>query len=130
MIGLDTNVLVRYLAQDDPIQSERATTLINTLTPENPGYITLVALVELVWVMESCYNTTKTEIVTILQMLLGTKELIVENAETAIRASKVFSLSKAGFADCLIERSANKAGCQYSVSFDANAVKDAGFRQL
>ena len=130
MIGLDTNVLARYLSQDDPKQSARATALIHSFTPDNPGFIPLVSLVELVWVMQSCYQAKKTEIVSILQMLLGTRELVVENAETAIKALKVFSGSKADFSDCLIERSANKAGCDHCVSFDAYAIKDAGFREL
>ena len=54
MIGLDTNILVRYLAQDDAEQAKRANRIIDRLTPENPGFVPLVALVELVWVLESC----------------------------------------------------------------------------
>lgn len=130
MIGLDTNVLVRYLAQDDPKQSARATALINAFTPEHPGFIALVSLIEVVWVMQSCYRATKSEVVAILDTLLRTQELIVENAETAIKALKMFEASKADFSDCLIERSADKAGCCYCVSFGANAVKTAGFRAL
>ncbi|NMM26332.1 MAG: type II toxin-antitoxin system VapC family toxin [Glaciimonas sp.] len=128
MIGLDTNVLVRYIAQDDLKQSLRATILINGLSNEAPGFITLVSLVELVWVMQSCYNASKPEIVAILEMLLRTQELVVENAETAIRALHVFAGSKADFADCLIERSAHKAGCEYTVTFDGGAAKAAGMQ--
>lgn len=128
MIGLDTNVLVRYIAQDDEKQSPQATAFINTLSSENPGFIPLVSLVELVWVMQSCYSATKPEIVAILDMLLRTQELLVENAETAIRALTVFSASKADFSDCIIERSANKAGCEYTVTFDGSAAKTAGMQ--
>lgn len=130
MIGLDTNVLVRYLAQDDAKQSARATKLMHSLTAEKPGFVTLVSLVEIVWVMQSCYQATKQEVVAILDTLLRTQELIVENADTAMKALKIFAASKADFSDCLIERSANKAGCTYCVSFDANAVKTAGFRLI
>lgn len=80
--------------------------------------------------MQSCYEATKPEIVAILETLLSTRELLVENAETAIKALRVFAISKADFSDCLIERSANKAGCEYTVSFDAKAVKTAGFQLL
>jgi len=128
MIGLDTNVLVRYIAQDDVKQSARATTLINSLSSENPGFITLVSLVELVWIMKSCYSATKQEIIAILETLMRTQELLVENAETAMKALAVFSGSKADFSDCLIERSANKAGCEYTATFDANAAKTAGMK--
>lgn len=128
MIGLDTNVLVRYIAQDDPKQSPRATAVINALSSEEPGFVTLVSLVELVWVMQGCYKATKPEIVDILEMLLRTQELIVENAETAMKALHHFAKSKADFSDCLIERSAHKVGCEYTVTFDGNAAKTAGMR--
>ena len=130
MIGLDTNVLVRYIAQDDPKQSAVATNLINSLTKEHPGFVSVVSMVELVWVMQSCYKSTKIEIVNILETILSTRELIIENAETIIRATHVYSGTGADFADCLIERSANKAGCEYSVTFDIDAMKHAGFRGL
>ncbi len=128
MIGLDTNVLVRYIAQDDAKQSAMATALIDTPTSENPGFITLVSLVELVWVIQSCYNATKPELVVILEKLLRTQELLVENTETAIKALHAFSQSKAEFSDCLIERSADKAGCEYTATFDRNAAKTPGMR--
>lgn len=128
MIGLDTNVLVRYIAQDDPKQSRRATALFGMLSSENPGFITLVSLIELVWVMQRCYNATKPEIVAILETLIRTQELMIENTETAIKALTVFAGSKADFSDCLIERSANKAGCKYTVTFDEGAAKTTGMR--
>lgn len=103
MIGLDTNVLVRYIAQDDPKQSPIATKLITSLTTENPGFISQVSLVELVWVMQSCYKASKPEVVAILETLLSTRELLVENTEIAIKALKIFETSKADFSDCLIE---------------------------
>ena len=80
--------------------------------------------------MQSCYQATKLEVVAILDTLLRMKELITENAETAMKALKIFAGSKTDFSDCLIERSANKASCIYCVSFDANAVEAAGFRLL
>ena len=130
MIGLDTNVLVRYIAQDDIKQSALATNLIDSLTKESPGFITLVSIIELVWVMQSCYQSTKIEVVKILETLIATRELMIENTETVIKAIRVFSGSKADFSDCLIERSANKAGCEYSVTFDVDAIKYAGFKSL
>jgi len=130
MIGLDTNVLVRYIAQDDPKQSALASKLIDGLTIDNPGFITIVTVVELVWVLQSCYKSTKVEIVNVLNALIASKEMIVENTETVIRAIRIFSLSKADFSDCLIERSADKAGCEYSVTFDIGAIKHAGFKSL
>ena len=71
MIGLDTNVLVRYLTQDDKAQAAAATRFIEkTLTPETPGFISLVALVEVVWVLETCYHCTRQDIAAIIERLL------------------------------------------------------------
>ncbi|MGS0740660.1 PIN domain-containing protein [Glaciimonas sp. GG7] len=128
MIGLDTNVLVRYLAQDDAKQSPHATSLINSLTNDDPGFIPLIALVELVWVMQGCYGSTKPEVVAILQTLLRTSELIIENTDIAFKALDMFLASKADFSDCLIALSANKAGCECVFTFDKNAAKTAGMR--
>jgi predicted nucleic-acid-binding protein len=130
MIGLDTNVVVRYFAQDDEQQSALATAEIESLTDDSPGYISLVTLVELVWVMQGAYKVSKTEIISILQTLLQTREIRVENTEVALQALALFTSSKAGFADCLIERCGHKAGCAYTVTFDSDAAASAGMRLL
>lgn len=122
MIGLDTNVLVRYIAQDDKKQSALASQIIGDLTASNPGYITLIGLIELVWVMKSCYGASKPEMVVILERLLRTQELMVENAEVAHKALQLFSTTQADFADCLIERSSAFAGCAKTFTFDKNAA--------
>ena len=130
MIGLDTNVLVRYLAQDDARQSALASAMIDRLTPEDPGFVATVALVELVWVMQSCYAASKAEIVAILETLLRTRELVIENAGNTAQAVQRYAASKADFADCLIEGTARAAGCLHTVSFDKNAVRSAGMQPV
>ncbi|WOF81754.1 type II toxin-antitoxin system VapC family toxin (plasmid) [Pseudomonas sp. FeN3W] len=130
MIGLDTNVLVRYVSQDDPVQSPKATDLIESLTDGEPGFIAMVSVVELVWVLQSCYQATKSEIVDMLETLLRTKELVVERAEVVWQALRRFSDSKADFADCLIERCAHAAECEYTITFDSKAAKTAGMRHI
>ena len=60
MIGLDSNVIVRYIAQDDPVQSRKATRLIESLTADEPGYVSLVSVVELAWVLTGCYASAHT----------------------------------------------------------------------
>jgi predicted nucleic-acid-binding protein len=75
MIGLDTNGLVRYVAQDDKIQSAKATGLIESLTVETPGYVTQVALTELVWVMTRAYSAGREDVATIVEALLRAKEI-------------------------------------------------------
>lgn len=130
MIGLDTNVLVRYFAQDEAHQSPLASKIFSKLSIENPGFVTSVALVELVWVMQSCYGSSKAEIVKILQMLCGTRELSVENADATVAAVEIFAASSADFADCLIEQAGQSAGCQYTVTFDRTAAKLSGMHLL
>lgn len=127
MIGLDTNVLVRYLAQDDKAQSALATKLIEqTLTVSKPGFISAISLIEVVWVLEGCYGSTKDEIVDIVERLLRVKQLLVEDTEVVWQAVRLFRNGKADFADCLIERSGSAHGCDHTVSFDKAAVKAAG----
>ena len=128
MIGLDTNVLVRYIAQDDPKQSGEATELIQALSAESPGFISLVSLVELVWVMQGCYKASKSEMAAILDMLLRTKELVVENTEAALKANNIYANTNTDFSDCLIAQCGALAGCEVTFTFDKNATKAAGMR--
>jgi predicted nucleic-acid-binding protein len=126
VIGLDANVLVRYITQDDPKQSLRATKLIDSLSAENQGFIALVAVVELVWVLQGCYDATKSEVLSVLERLLRAKEMAVENAEVVWQALHAYARSNADFSDCLIERSASSAKCIHTVTLDGKAAKSAG----
>jgi len=130
MIGLDTNVLVRYVAQDDPNQSPKATRLIESLSADSPGYVSIVSVVELVWVLTRCYSSTRGEICAVLETLLRTKEIVVAHTDTVWKALRLFKGGKADFADCLIERSANEAGCSHTTTFDRDAVKYCGMRLI
>lgn len=126
MIGLDTNVLVRYVMQDDPRQSARATRLIESLTAEEPGFVPIVALVELVWVLSGSYGLDRGQVSAALEGLLRSKELSIDRAEQVKQALGRYSRAGADFADALIERMAASAGCTATLTFDAGAVKAAG----
>ena len=126
MIGLDTNVLVRYIMQDDVKQAVKATKLIEALDSDNPGYITMVSVVELYWVLTSCYDLTGRQVAQALEAILRTKQFLVERADQVMRALRVFGVGNADFADCLIERSASGAGCEQIMTFDVRASKHAG----
>lgn len=130
MIGLDTNVLVRYVAQDDPKQSPKATKLIESLTADAPGYVGIVSVIELVWVLEACYKSTRVEIGEVLETLLRTKEIVVAQADTVWKALRVFRSGNADFSGCLIERLANDAGCEHTATFDRDAAKTCGMRLI
>jgi predicted nucleic-acid-binding protein len=126
MIGLDTNVLVRYIMQDDPKQSPKATRLIESLDSESPGFITVVSVVELYWVLTSCYGLGGHDVKQAFEALLRVKQIVVDRADQVLRAMRVFDDGKADFADCLIERIASSAGCDETLTFDAVAAKYAG----
>ena len=126
MIGLDTNVLVRYVMQDDPKQAPKATKIIESLTQEDPGMLPLVALVEFVWVLGSCYELNRSQIAQAIDGILRTKEFVIERSEQVRQALRIFQGGSADFADCLIERSASHAGCEKIVTFDVAAAKATG----
>lgn len=126
MIGLDTNVLVRYIMQDDPKQSARATALVESLDDTGGGFVSLVSIVELVWVLGSSYELTRAQVAMALDGILRTRQFTIEQADQILRALRVFKVGKADFADCLIERSAASAGCEKTFTFDVSASKHAG----
>ena len=128
MIGLDTNVLVRYIMQDDPKQSPKANRLIDAFTPERPGFVPLVAIVELVWVLSSSYDLDRAQVAQALELLLRGKELVVDRAGLVLQALARFRSGGADFADCLIEGIARDAGYSATMTFDVGAVKAAGMK--
>ena len=134
MIGLDTNVLVRYLAQDDAKQAALATRLIeNQLTMTNQGFISLVVVAELCWVLSSLYTATMDELVATLDDLLNTPRFFIEKREVlqaAIARLKTASSRKEGLADALIAEIAALAGCTKTKTFDKTAVRSAGMTLL
>ncbi len=126
MTGLDTNVLVRYVMQDDPRQSPLANRLVESLSAEAPGFVPVVVLIELVWVLSGSYGLDRAQVAAVLGTLLRSKELVVDHAEVVAQALKRFSANGADFADALIERLSAAAGCSATMTFDAGAAKAAG----
>ncbi len=130
MLGLDTNVLVRYIMQDDAKQAAKATVLIESLTSEKPGFVSTVALAELAWVLASAYGLSRAQQGQAIEQLLRTQEILVERADQVLRALRLFKASSADFADCLIERAGAAAGCKHTLTFDGGASKNAGMQLL
>lgn len=134
MIGLDTNVLVRYLAQDDVKQSASATRFIETqLNERSPGFISVVVLVELCWVLERLYGATVREIGDMVNDLLGTPNFHLQQRQAVQEAAQLLLTQKtkgSGFADLLIARIALNEGCTSIVSFDRGAIRNAGMTLL
>ena len=123
MIGLDTNVVIRYLTQDDPKQSAIANRIIEQeLTEKNQGYITLISLIEIAWVLESCYEQTKDDLINVLGLLLTIKQISIEKTDLVYLALKRFRTGTADFSDALITLVSEDAGCKRIISFDKKAV--------
>jgi predicted nucleic-acid-binding protein len=126
MKGLDTNVLVRYIMQDDAKQALKATKLIESMESSNPGFVSNISLVELYWVLTSCYDLSNAQITQAIEIMMRAKTLVLERPEQIARALNLFKAGKADFADCLIHSSAIDAGCTETLTFDVSAAKHAG----
>jgi predicted nucleic-acid-binding protein len=128
MIGLDTNILVRYLAQDDPAQSAKATEILeHRLTEKNPGFVSVIAMVETVWVLDRAYGFTAQEIVTAVERLLQIEVLVVENEQEVFSAMVALKQGRGSFADALIAELGARVGCTRTLTFDQKAVRLSGF---
>jgi len=131
MIGLDTNILVRYLVQDDPVQSPKTTDFIRkTLTKANPGFVSAVALAETVWVLDRSYHFTDSEIAAAVEEILQTDALGVEHVAEAFIAMAALKTSHGDFADALIGAINTQAGCSRTITFDRKALRLPGFASL
>lgn len=131
MIGLDTNVVVRFLVQDDQVQSAIANRFMSRLGREKPGFISSIVLAEITWVLSRAYKSSREDIARAVEGLLRSAELIVENADAAYRALAIYQASpSAEFADALIAETASLAGAAETVTFDKNAASSLGMRLL
>jgi predicted nucleic-acid-binding protein len=126
MIGLDTNILARYLAQDDVKQAAQATHLMEkTLTVTEPGFISLIVLTELYWVLNKLYSVSSPEWLDTVDELLASQSLQIEQREVVQAAVLLCRHSKASYVDALISQVARAAGCGQTVSFDKAAIRYA-----
>lgn len=129
MIGLDTNILVRYLIQDDPAQSAKAAEIIEQkLSATNPGFVSVVAMTETVWVLDRAYGLTAQEIATAIERMLQVEVLDIENEQEVFAAMVALKQGRGTFSDALIAELGAKAGCSYTLTFDKKALRLTGFR--
>ena len=128
MIGVDTNVLARYIVQDDPEQADAAVRLIeDQCTAQSPGYVSVPVLMELVWVLTTAYRCEKSVVASVIGQILRTTEFLVEERETAWSALHEFEAGAADFADCLIAHRNHARGCTQTYTFDRSAARGRYF---
>ena len=131
MRGLDTNVLVRYLAADDPKQMRAAEKLIeDCLRKKESLFISILVLCELVWVLDRSYRQSKAAIVATLERIVEADLFVIELDVLVRRAIEEYRSGKGNFADYLIGGIAHNAGCADTVTFDHDLAGHAGFTVL
>jgi predicted nucleic-acid-binding protein len=131
MIGIDTNVLIRFLLKDDAKQSARALRFMrDEISAAAPGYVSLVTLLETVWVLDSLYGFTAEQQRAVVSDLLAVDTLEVAERESVSRAVAVSRDQRADFQDCLVAALGENAGCSHTVTFDSAAAKRGGMTLL
>lgn len=129
MIGLDTNILIRYVTQDDPVQSAKATHIIERqLSRANPGFVSVVTMAEAVWVLDRAYHLTDAKIAAAIERMLQVEVLVVENEQEVFRAMVALKQGRVAFADALIAELGARAGCTHTLTFDKKALRLPSFK--
>lgn len=129
MIGLDTNVVVRYLIQDEPDQAAAASAVIEALTEKDPGFLSLVTVVELHWVLRRAYKVNADRCADLIEGLLNARELRVDQ-DSVVRSALAGSRDGQDFADAAIAELGRIAGCDHTVTFDRRAAAAITMRLL
>ena len=131
MIGLDTNIVLRYLLQDDPEQTRQANQIIDRqLSEQNPGFISLVTVLEIVWVLRSLLKQTPSQIATHVEHLLAADSLEVQNEQQVFEAAFALKRGAGEFEDALIGALNAWAGCSSTLTFDRKAARLPHFQVI
>jgi predicted nucleic-acid-binding protein len=126
MIGLDTNVLLRYLTQDDASQSARATDIIEQrLSEAEPGFVSLVSVLEVVWVLKSLFKRSRLQIANDIEMLLAADTLEIQNEQEVYYALVALRNGTGTFEDALIGSLGTWRGCSATLTFDKRGLAAA-----
>ena len=128
MIGLDTNVLVRYFAQDDPVQSLKASEIMELrLTENEPGFVSVMTMVEMVCVLSSIYELSDQEVASAVERMLQADTLFIQNEQEVFTATVALKAGRGSFADALIGALGTWAGCASTLTFDRKASRLGNF---
>lgn len=124
MIALDTNVLVRYLAQDDVRQSAAASRLIeDRLSAEAPGFVSLVTICELSWVLARAYDLPIESLREVILSLAQSRQLVLQSQDAVVAAARALRAGSAEFSDLLALRIAADSDCEKMVTFDRRMAR-------
>ena len=127
MIGLDTNILLRAMTQDDPVQSPIARRIMQDLSARSPGHVSVVALAELAWTLNRRYRYSDEQILAAIETLLVSTFIVVGDRDAVARAVMRSADDGLGFPDALLAELNVDAGCAVTVTFDKQAVRSTVF---
>jgi len=130
VIGLDTNILLRYFVKDDPIQTPLAVRTMYSLSPHEPGWISLLVLAELAWTLRRVFKLNRMAIAEVIAKLLNSQDIVIEQEEIVRQGLHLYSTTKADFADCIIAVSARAMGCTTVATLDEVAARDLGMQLI
>ena len=131
MIGLDTNVLVRYLVEDDDPQKRAADRFVEeALNRGESLFVNQIVLCEVVWVLSRAYGFTRREVAEALEMILCARQFEIEAKDMVVRGLREYRKGKANFADCAVGLKNQAAGCTATVTFDRKAASLGSFQVL
>jgi predicted nucleic-acid-binding protein len=131
MIGVDTNVILRYLLQDDPTQTRQVNRIFERqLSESKPGFINLATVLEVVWVLRSLLKQTPDQIATQIENLLTSDSLEVQNEQQVFEAAFALKRGTGEFEDALIGALNSWSGCSHTLTFDRGAAKLPYFKEI
>ena len=131
MIGIDTNVLARYITQDDELQSGIATEFIeNYCSNGNKIFVNHIVICELVWVLKKCYKLSKPKTIDVIEHILQISQFSIENVQIIWQALTDYKQGSADFADYVVGRTNTFNNCDETITFDQQASKSKGFALL
>jgi len=129
-IGIDTNILLRMVLNDDPAQRAKASAFGQGLTEESPGFVSLVVLVELSWALGSRYRQPKEKVLATIGKLIKIETLVFESFDTVVRALQMSRKAKVDFSDAIIAERSREFGCSHTVTFDQDAAAEIPSMEL
>ncbi|NQU05507.1 MAG: type II toxin-antitoxin system VapC family toxin [Calditrichaeota bacterium] len=128
MIALDSNVLLRFLIEDDADQTARAAELIRkTIVGNDVIYVSDIVLCEIVWVLKRLYRKSKPEIIKIIRLILLAEGLVFNSTEAIWKALDAYEHGRGDFADYIIREQARDAGSEVVATFDKVLISEKGF---
>ena len=130
MIGLDTNILLRFVLDDDAVQTANARAILDDLAPDSPGVVNSVVLAEYAWTLRKGHGYSKSEIVGIIRTMLKSRSYFFPDRDAIFDALALCEDGGMGFADALIGEINRAAGCKVTLTFDKKAGKSSAFEQV